>query len=64
MHPPVEQPTYNLINDAIALATNEIAQESMSDAAISEVKLTNSTDITVSCDGTWLTRGHTSQYVQ
>ena len=62
MHPPVEQPTYNLINDAIALATNEIAQESMSDAAISEVKLTNSTDITVSCDGTWLTRGHKSQY--
>lgn len=62
MHPPVEQSTYDLINETILAATNEVTADSLSNAAELETKLTNSSDITVSCDGTWLTRGHTSRF--
>ncbi|KAJ4451848.1 hypothetical protein ANN_03326 [Periplaneta americana] len=37
-----------------------VANESVIKAAEEEVSLTNSRDISVSCDGTWLTRGHSS----
>ena len=59
--PPVKQTTYDIINRHILSATSEVAIESAHKAAEEEARLTNSRDISVSCDGTWLTRGHSSQ---
>lgn len=60
---PVALPTYNLINDHILEATRNASKESMQQAALEEVQETGTdpnTDITVSGDGTWMKRGHTS----
>ncbi|XP_035210537.1 uncharacterized protein LOC118184907 [Stegodyphus dumicola] len=58
---PVMQKTYDRIYNLINTATKMTAIESMKNAAAEEVSLSNSTDISVSGDGTWKTRGHTSQ---
>lgn len=62
LSPPVEKTTYNMINQRILDATSAVANESISMAAEEEARLTNSRDVSVSCDGTWLTRGHSSQH--
>ncbi|XP_069694717.1 uncharacterized protein [Periplaneta americana] len=60
--PPVVQNTYDMINNRILTAPSEVAMDSKIAAAEEEASLSNSRDISVSCDGTWLTRGHTSQH--
>lgn len=60
MRPPVQEPTYNIINSKINDATKTVKRLSMSNAAAEEITLSNSPDLSVSCDGTWLTRGHSS----
>lgn len=63
MLPPVGPTTYRLINSQIARATKMAGTESMKQAVFEEVRATNTdsnTDITVSGDGTWMKRGHTS----
>lgn len=39
-----------------------MAENSFRLAPKEEAELCSSMDVTVSCDGTWLTRGHSSQY--
>ncbi|GFU61687.1 hypothetical protein TNCV_4522211 [Trichonephila clavipes] len=39
----------------------EVAEASMQNAALEEVTLTNSSDIIISGDGTWKTRGYSSR---
>lgn len=58
--PPVKKSTYSLVYQRILVATNQVAKESLSKAAEGEASLTGSRDVSVSCDGTWLTRGHSS----
>lgn len=58
--PPVTQNAYDKICQRINMATKSVAIDSMRKAAEEEVSLTKSTDITISGDGTWKTRGHTS----
>lgn len=63
MPPPDATRTYNPINERIAQATKAACNESMHQAVLEEVaEMTTepSTDITVSGDGTWMKRGHTS----
>lgn len=63
MPPPVKPNTYNLINQQILLSAKKATDESTKKAVIEEVRETESlpkTDITVSGDGTWMKRGHTS----
>lgn len=63
MPPPVKPNTYNLINQQILLAAKKSLDESTKEAVIEEVRETESlskTDITVSGDGTWMKRSHTS----
>lgn len=57
---PVDQKSYNKINKNIALATKAVAQEIVQKAGLEERSLTAAEGITVSGDGTWKTRGHTS----
>lgn len=58
---PITQKPYDKICENIRLASKSIAVNSMKKAAKEEINLNNSTDITVSGDGTWKTRGHSSQ---
>lgn len=60
--PPIKQTTYNLIVDRLLGCLMSVAEESMSQAADEEKALEKSNEIAVSCDGSWLTRGHTSQH--
>lgn len=57
---PVSQKAYDSINQNILKATSEISKISMQNAAQSEINLSGSSDITVSGDGSWKTRGHSS----
>lgn len=57
---PVKDQTYSMVNSHILSATSAVSKESSRKAAIEEVSLCGSRDISVSCDGTWLTRGHSS----
>lgn len=59
---PVSQTTYNKINEIICDATHHVAEASMKRAVDEEKKLVGSSDITVSGDGTWKTRGHSSRF--
>ncbi|GBM80681.1 hypothetical protein AVEN_137208-1 [Araneus ventricosus] len=61
LYPPVSQNSYELICRRVNAASKNVAIQSMKKAADEEVVAVNSTDITVSGDGTWKTRGHTSQ---
>ncbi|GBO37262.1 hypothetical protein AVEN_261937-1 [Araneus ventricosus] len=56
---PVSQKSYDKINDKILRATTVVANSCMKKAAEEEL-LTGSSDIMVSGDGTWKTRGHSS----
>ena len=59
--PPVQQSTYTLNVMHILNASSKIAEESMKRAVVEEVRLTGQRDIVSSGDGTWQTRGHSSQ---
>ncbi|GFU89852.1 uncharacterized protein TNCV_4742931 [Trichonephila clavipes] len=43
------------------MCSKEVAEASMQSAALEEVTLTNSSDIIISGDGTWKTRGYSSR---
>lgn len=58
---PVSQKSYEKIVSHIHAATHAVTKASMKQAAEEEVSLTGSSDVTVSGDGTWKTRGHTSR---
>lgn len=57
---PVEQKTYDNINFKLCSVVCEVAKESMANAAAEEKQSAGQNTITVSGDGTWKTRGHTS----
>ncbi|GFX11465.1 uncharacterized protein TNCV_1821481 [Trichonephila clavipes] len=59
--PPVSQKSYERILRKINLASREVADDSMKNAAKEEVSLSGSNGICASGDGTWKTRGHTSR---
>ncbi|GFT30661.1 uncharacterized protein TNCV_77381 [Trichonephila clavipes] len=56
--PPVAEKSYNNIINKLQLCSKEVAEASMQSAALEEVTLTNSSDIIISGDGTWKTRGY------
>ncbi|GFV32960.1 uncharacterized protein TNCV_1746021 [Trichonephila clavipes] len=58
--PPVSQKSYERIQRKINLASHEVADDSMKNAAKEEVSASGSNEICVSCGGTWKTRGHTT----
>ncbi|GFV40768.1 uncharacterized protein TNCV_3768151 [Trichonephila clavipes] len=58
---PVSQKSYERIMRKINLASREVADDSMKNAAKEEVSASGSNEICVSGDGTWKTRGHTSR---
>ncbi|GFV64292.1 uncharacterized protein TNCV_575761 [Trichonephila clavipes] len=57
--PTVSQKSYERILRKINLASREVADDSMKNAAKEEVSASGSNEICVSGDGTWKTRGHT-----
>ncbi|GFV27081.1 uncharacterized protein TNCV_4853181 [Trichonephila clavipes] len=59
--PPVAEKSYNKIINQLQLCSKEVAEASMQSAALEEVTLTNSSDIIISGDGTWETRGYSSR---
>ncbi|GFX59028.1 uncharacterized protein TNCV_3814621 [Trichonephila clavipes] len=59
--PPVAEKSYNNITNKLQLCSKEVAEASMQSAALEEVTLTNSSDIIISGDGTWKTRGYSSR---
>ncbi|GFW14790.1 uncharacterized protein TNCV_1562531 [Trichonephila clavipes] len=59
--PPVSQKSYERIQRKINLASREVADDSMKNAAKEEVSASGSNKICVSGDGTGKTRGHTSR---
>ncbi|GFV72342.1 uncharacterized protein TNCV_638041 [Trichonephila clavipes] len=58
---PVSQKSYERIMRKINLASREVADDSMKNAAKEEVSASGSNEICVSGDGTWKTREHTSR---
>ncbi|GFR31598.1 uncharacterized protein TNCT_31911 [Trichonephila clavata] len=58
--PPVAEKLYNNVINKLLLCSKEVAEASMQNAALEEVALTNSSDIVISGDGTWKTRGYSS----
>ncbi|GFW25467.1 uncharacterized protein TNCV_3721951 [Trichonephila clavipes] len=59
--PPVAEKSYNNIINKLQLCSKEVAEASMQSAALEEVTLANSSDIIISGDGTWKTRGYSSR---
>ncbi|GFW78189.1 uncharacterized protein TNCV_136581 [Trichonephila clavipes] len=59
--PPVAEKSYNNIINKLKLCSKEVAEASMQSAVLEEVTLTNSSDIIISGDGTWKTRGYSSR---
>ncbi|GFV80606.1 uncharacterized protein TNCV_4617681 [Trichonephila clavipes] len=59
--PPVSQKSYERILRKINMASREVADDSMKNAAKEEVSASGSNEICVSGDVTWKTRGHTSR---
>lgn len=58
---PVSQKAYDAVNNQICVAASSAAENSMQVAVLQETATNfGSTDITVSGDGTWKTRGHSS----
>ncbi|GFX04846.1 uncharacterized protein TNCV_2248291 [Trichonephila clavipes] len=57
---PVEQKSYDVINNKPSRFMNEVAEESMKRAAVEENSSSPDNLLTVSGDGTWKTRGHSS----
>ncbi|GFX22800.1 uncharacterized protein TNCV_2605421 [Trichonephila clavipes] len=58
---PVAEKSYNNIINKLQLCSKEVAEASMQSAALKEVTLTNSSDVIISGDGTWKTRGYSSR---
>lgn len=59
--PPISQKSYDNIVRKIKCATKVAAENCMKTASCEEEALTGSSDICISGDGTWKTRGHTSK---
>ncbi|GFU13707.1 uncharacterized protein TNCV_939341 [Trichonephila clavipes] len=57
---PVEQKSYDIINNKLSRVMKEVAEESMKRAAVEENSSSPDNLLTVSGDGTWKTRGHSS----
>ncbi|GFU79806.1 uncharacterized protein TNCV_4928371 [Trichonephila clavipes] len=57
---PVEQKSYDVINNKLSRVMKEVAEESMKRAAVEENSSSPDNFLTVSGDGTWKTRGHSS----
>ncbi|GFV63390.1 uncharacterized protein TNCV_138891 [Trichonephila clavipes] len=57
---PVEQKSYDVINNKLSRVMKEVAEESMEMAAVEENSSSPDNLLTVSGDGTWKTRGHSS----
>ncbi|GFU75986.1 uncharacterized protein TNCV_4218821 [Trichonephila clavipes] len=57
---PVEQKSYDAINNKLSRVMKEVAEESMKRAAVVENSSSPDNLLTVSGDGTWKTRGHSS----
>ncbi|GFV34778.1 uncharacterized protein TNCV_1450821 [Trichonephila clavipes] len=57
---PVEQKSYDVINNKLSRVMKEVAEESMKRAAVEENSSSPDNILTVSGDGTWKTRGHSS----
>ncbi|GFX31754.1 uncharacterized protein TNCV_170871 [Trichonephila clavipes] len=57
---PVEQKSYDVINNKLLRVMKEVAEESMKRAAVEENSSSPDNLLTVSGDGTWKTRGHSS----
>ncbi|GFT54234.1 uncharacterized protein TNCV_2467441 [Trichonephila clavipes] len=58
---PVAEKSYNNIINKLQLCSKEVAEASMQSAALEEVTLKNSSDIIISGDETWKTRGYSSR---
>jgi hypothetical protein len=59
--PPISQKSYDNIVKKIKSATQVVAEKSMKTASSEEKEITGSSDVRISGDGTWKTRGHTSK---
>ncbi|GFV70930.1 uncharacterized protein TNCV_4462251 [Trichonephila clavipes] len=57
---PVEQKSHDVINNKLSRVMKEVAEESMKMAAVEEYSSSPDNLLTVSGDGTWKTRGHSS----
>ncbi|GFW27151.1 uncharacterized protein TNCV_93771 [Trichonephila clavipes] len=57
---PVEQKSFDVINNKLSRVMKEVAEESMKRAAVEENSSSPDNLLTVSGDGTWKTRGHSS----
>ncbi|GFT77167.1 uncharacterized protein TNCV_1984551 [Trichonephila clavipes] len=57
---PVEQKSYDVINNKLSRVMKEVAEKSMKRAAVEENSSSSDNLLTVSGDGTWKTRGHSS----
>ncbi|GFY05515.1 uncharacterized protein TNCV_218971 [Trichonephila clavipes] len=57
---PVEQKSYDVINNKLSRVMKEVAEESKKRAAVEENSSSPENLLTVSGDGTWKTRGHLS----
>ncbi|GFU07152.1 uncharacterized protein TNCV_127441 [Trichonephila clavipes] len=57
---PVEQKSHDVINNKLSRVMKEVAEESMKMAAVEEYSTSPDNLLTVSGDGTWKTRGHSS----
>ncbi|GFX48515.1 uncharacterized protein TNCV_584141 [Trichonephila clavipes] len=57
---PVEQKSHDVINNKLSRVMKEVAEESMKMATVEEYSSSPDNLLTVSGDGTWKTRGHSS----
>ncbi|GFX79472.1 uncharacterized protein TNCV_824611 [Trichonephila clavipes] len=57
---PVEQKSHDVINNKLSRVMKEVAEESMKMSAVEEYSSSPDNLLTVSGDGTWKTRGHSS----
>ncbi|GFW10834.1 uncharacterized protein TNCV_4919531 [Trichonephila clavipes] len=57
---PVKQKSHDVINNKLSRVMKEVAEESMKMAAVEEYSSSPDNLLTVSGDGTWKTRGHSS----
>ncbi|GFT98059.1 uncharacterized protein TNCV_3362661 [Trichonephila clavipes] len=57
---PVEQKSHDVINNKLSRVMKEVAEESMKMAAVEEYSSSPDNLLTVSGDGNWKTRGHSS----
>ncbi|GFX90505.1 uncharacterized protein TNCV_4335091 [Trichonephila clavipes] len=57
---PVEQKSYDVINNKLSRVMKEVSEESLKRAAVEENSSSPNNLLTVSGDGTWKTRGHSS----